>query len=190
MTSSPIKIRSLSALFVLTLFISGCSTTQSAPTDTASSATYAAPTTCELPEIVKAFDDQVNGSVYVPTDWQPSPGTDLYDAINNGGIACTYGIQVAEVGGTVLFAALTQDQWDEKKATWTGFGQLPIDLSGLDETDALILKEGSTGADEMHVWGVNLFIHGVWISVNASFLQNVDEAMPIINAAVNSLQKA
>ena len=184
------KIRGLTALFVLTLFISGCSATQSAPTDTASSATYAAPTTCELPEIVKAFDDQVDGSVYVPTEWQPSEGTDLYDAINNGGIACTYGIQVAEVGGTVLFAALTQKQWDEKKAPWTGFGQLPIDLPGLDETDAMILKEGSTGADEMHVWAINLYIQGVWISVNASFLQNVDEAMPIINAAVNSLQKA
>ena len=184
------KIRVFSALFVATLFLSGCSTTQPAPTETASSATYLAPTTCDLPELVKSFDDQVNGSVYVPTEWQPSPGTDLYDAINNGGIACTYGIQVAEVGGTVLFAALTQDQWDKKKSTWLDFGQISIDLPGLDETDAVILKEGSTGADEMHVWGVNLYIQGVWISVNASFLQNVDEAMPIIKAAVNSLQKA
>jgi hypothetical protein len=184
------NIRVLSALFVATLLLSGCSSTQPAPTDNASSATYLAPTTCELPGVVKSFDDQVKGSVYVPTEWQPSPGTDLYDAINNGGIACTYGIQVAEVGGTILFAALTQEQWDKKKTTWTGLGQIPIDLPGLDETDAVILKEGSTGADEMHVWGVNLYIHGVWIAVNASFLQNIDEAMPIINAAVASLTKA
>jgi hypothetical protein len=184
------KIRVVSAVFVTALFLSACSTTQPVPTESASSATYLAPTTCDLPEIVQAFDDQVKGSVYVPTDWQPSPGSDLYDAINNGGIACTYGIQVAEVGGTVLFAALTRDQWDKKKTTWTGLGQIPIDLPGLDETDAVIRKEGSTGADEMHVWGVNLYIQGVWISVNASFLQNIDEAMPIINAAVNSLQKA
>ena len=183
------KIRVIACLFVATLFLSGCSTSQNESTDNSSSASYLAPTTCELPEIVKAFDDQVEGSLYVPTPWEPSEGTDLYDAINNGGIACAYGIQVAEVGGTVLFAALTQEEWDKKKSTWTGFGQLPIDLPGLDETDAVILKEGSEGAAEMHVWAVNLYIQGVWISVNASFLKNVDEAMPIIKAAVNSLQK-
>jgi len=183
------KLRVISSLFVLTLILSGCSSTQSGSTENSSSAKYLAPTTCELPEIVQAFDDQVKGSLYVPTQWEPSEGTDLYDAINNGGIACSYGIQVAEVGGTVLFAALTQEQWDKKKSTWTGFGQTPIDLPALDEADALILKEGTEADVEMHVWAINLYINGVWISVNASFLQNVDEAMPIIKAAVNSLQQ-
>lgn len=184
------KIRVISGLFVLTLFLSGCSSTQSASTENSPGANYVAPTTCELPAIVKAFDDQVEGSVYVPTQWEPSEGTDLYDAINNGGIACTYGIQVAEVGGTVLFAALTQDQWDNKKTVWKGFGQIPIDLPGLAESDALILKEGTEADAEMHVWAVNLYIQGVWISVNASFLQNIEEVMPIINAAVSSLKKS
>jgi hypothetical protein len=174
------KIRTLSGVFACVLLLSGC----------AQESNYLAPTTCELPGVVKSFDDQVQGSVYVPTQWQPSPGTDLYDAINNNGIACTYGIQVAEVGGTLLFANLTQDQWDTKKAAWLTSGQVQIDLPNLDEKDAVILKEGSTGADEMHVWGVNLYIHGVWIALNASFLQNIDEAMPIINAAVASLTKA
>ena len=89
-----------------------------------------------------------------------------------------------------MFAALTQEQWEKKETVWKGFGQIPIDLPNLDESDALILKEGSTGADEMHVWGVNLYIQGVWISVNASFLQNIEEALPIVNAAVQSLQKS
>jgi hypothetical protein len=180
------KLRVFSGVLVCAIILSGCAQ----ETEQAQESKLLAPTTCELPEIVKAFDDQVKGSVYVPTQWEPSEGTDLYDAINNGGIACTYGIQVAEIGGTILFAALTQDQWNTKKSTWTGFGQIPIDLPGLNESDALILKEGSTGADEMHVWGVNLFIQGVWISVHASFLQNIEEAMPIVNAAVQSLQKA
>jgi hypothetical protein len=184
------KIRVYAAFFVLTLLLSGCSTTQSASTENSPRESYLAPTTCELPAVVKAFDDQVKGSVYVPTQWEPAEGTDLYDAINNGGIACTYGIQVAEIGGTILFAALTQEQWEKKETVWKGFGQIPIDLPNLDESDALILKEGSTGADEMHVWGVNLYIQGVWISVNASFLQNIEEAMPIINAAVSSLKKS
>jgi hypothetical protein len=179
------KLRVFSGVLICAIILSGCAQ----ETEQAQESKLLAPTTCELPEIVKAFDDQVKGSVYVPTQWEPSEGTDLYDAINNGGIACTYGIQVAEVGGTVLFAALTQDQWDAKKSVWTGFGQTPIDLPGLNESDALILKEGTEADAEMHVWAINLYIQGVWISVNASFLQNVEEAMPIINAAVSSLKK-
>jgi len=53
----------------------------------------------------------------------------------------------------------------------------------------VILKEGSTGADEMHVWAINLLINDVWIQVGASFLQTVDEAMPIIEAAIESMVK-
>jgi hypothetical protein len=179
------KLRVFSGVLIVAIILTGCAQV----TEQAQESKLLAPITCELPEIVQAFDDQVKGSLYVPTQWEPSEGTDLYDAINNGGIACSYGIQVAEVGGTVLFAALTQEQWDKKKSTWTGFGQTQIDLPGLNETDALILKEGTEADVEMHVWAINLYIQGVWISINASFLQNIEEAMPIVNAAVQSLQK-
>ena len=62
-----------------------------------------------------------------------------------------------------------------------------VEFAGIDEADATILKEGATGADEMHVWGVNLLYKGVWIQVNASFLQNLEEALPIIQSAIDSL---
>jgi hypothetical protein len=39
----------------------------------------------------------------------------------------------------------------------------------------------------MHVWAINLLINDVWIQVGASFLQTVDEALPIIQAAIDSL---
>jgi hypothetical protein len=39
----------------------------------------------------------------------------------------------------------------------------------------------------MHVWAINLLINDVWIQVGASFLQNVDEALPIVQAAIDSL---
>jgi len=45
------------------------------------------------------------------------------------------------------------------------------------------LQDG-TAADEMHVWRINLLIHGVWIQVGASFLQTLDEALPIIKASI------
>lgn len=180
------NLRKLVGLACALLLLSGCA--QATP-DAHQSMEMSAPTACEIPGLVSAFDAAVPGSKYVPTAWEPSVGTDLYDAINSGGIACTYGIQVAEIGGTVLFGNLDSAQWEKKKSQWLADGQIAIDLPGIDESDAVMLKEGSTGADEMHIWGVNLLIHGVWIQVNASFLQNIDEALPIIEAAIAALQE-
>lgn len=176
------KFASLLALLLLT----GCAhpIQETAPI---AAVKYSAPTSCDQPIVIAAFDAQVVGAKYVPTDWQPSIGTDLYDVINAGGIACTYGIQTAEIGGTVMWANDSNGLWESKKTQWLKDGQKQIDLPGIDETDATILKEGATSADEMHVWGVNLLYKGVWIQVNASFLQNLDEALPIIQSAIDSL---
>jgi hypothetical protein len=40
----------------------------------------------------------------------------------------------------------------------------------------------------MHVWKVNLLINDVWILVGASFFQDVEEALPIIKAAIIATQ--
>lgn len=178
----------LSAAALSILLLAGCSSTKANEVAPAKVMQLFAPSTCEQPSLISAFDDQVKGSKFVPADWQPSQGTDLYDVYQVGGIACTYGIQVAEIGGTVMWAQNTDNLWETKKAQWLTQGQTEIDLPGIDEADAVMLKEGSTSADEMHVWGVNLLINDVWIQVNASFLQNVDEALPIIQAAIDSLK--
>ena len=88
-----------------------------------------------------------------------------------------------------MWASNVDNLWDAKKTQWLEQGQIEIDLPGIDETDAVILKEGSTGADEMHVWAINLLINDVWIQVGASFLQNVEEALPIIQAAIEAMVK-
>lgn len=178
-------IKVISALISIFL-VAGCSSTVANEMSGAESQ-LKPPSNCEQSAVIDAFAVQVPGSKYVPTDWQPAEGTDLYDVYQAGGIACTYGIQVAEVGGTVMWAPDKENLWDRKRQEWLSLGQKQIDLPGIDEQDAYILKEGSTSADEIHVWGVNLLINGVWIQVNASFLQNIDEATPIIEAAISSL---
>ena len=179
-------IKLLSSVLSL-IILTGCSTV-SADENQEAQKQLKPPANCEQSDVVDAFAAQVPGSKYVPTEWQPSEGTDLYDVYQAGGIACTYGIQVAEVGGTVMWAPNADNLWERKKLEWLELGQKQIDIPGIDEQDAYILKEGSTSADEMHVWGVNLLINNVWIQVNASFLQNIDEATPIIDAAVRSLR--
>ena len=180
------KSKILILVAMIGISITACSTNK-AEVNNEQSVKFSAPSTCEQSKVVAAFDAQVKGSKYVPTDWQPSEGTDLFDAINNGGIACSYGIQVAEVGGTILWANNSNGLWDKKEKQWLADGQQLVDLPGLDEDKALMLKEGSIAADEMHVWGVNVLYKGVWIQLNASFLQNIDEAMPIIKSAIDSL---
>jgi hypothetical protein len=168
------------------ILLTGCASSTPEASD-GKMAQLTPPASCEQELVVQAFADQVEGSRHVPTDWQPSPGTDLFDVYEAGGIACTYGIQVAEVGGTVMWASNIDNLWDRKKTQWLEQGQVQIDLPGINETDAVILKEGSTAADEMHVWAINLLINDVWIQVGATFLQNVDEALPIIQSAIDSL---
>lgn len=141
------------------------------------------PASCEIPGVIAEFAAQVPGSKYVPTDWQAFPDTDLAAVLDNNGIACTYGIQVAEVGGTVLWTPDAENIWEQRKTSWVEFGETPIDLPGISETSAYVLKEG-TESGEIHVWKINLLIDGVWIQVGASFLQNVEEALPIIEAAI------
>jgi hypothetical protein len=177
----------LRVLLLSVLLLSSCSTdSNQVDSDAAKVSAGKVPATCEISAVINEFAAQVPGSKYVPTDWQPSPDTDLAAALGNHGIACTYGIQVAEVGGTILWASNSDNVWDLRKQSWIESGETPVDLPDLDETEAYILQEG-TSADEMHVWRINILIRGVWIQVGASFLQNLDEALPIIRASVDAI---
>lgn len=145
------------------------------------------PASCEIPEVVAEFAAQVPESKFVPTDWQAFPDTDLAAVLDNNGIACAYGIQVAEVGGTVLWTPNAENIWEERKSSWIQSSETPIDLPEINETAAYVLKEG-TESGEMHVWKVNLLINDVWIQVGASFFQDVEETLPIIKAAIVATQ--
>lgn len=174
-------------LILSTLLLSSCSSSNTAiTTDGVETVAGKVPTSCESTQVLSAFAALVPGSEFIPTDWQPSPKTDLEAALSNQGIACTYGIQQAEIGGTILWAANSSNVWDERKQSWIDAGQTPIDLPGIQETAAYILQDG-TSADDMHVWRVNFLIRGVWIQIGASFLQNLDEALPIIQASIAAI---
>jgi hypothetical protein len=133
-------MRKTVAIAVSLILLTGCSNSVPEASD-GKMARLKPPTSCEQEMVIQAFADQVDGSRYVPTDWQPSPGTDLFDVYEAGGIACTYGIQVAEIGGTVMWASNVDNLWDRKKIEWLEQGQVQIDLPGINETDAVILKE-------------------------------------------------
>ena len=176
----------VSVILCSLLLLSACGDSENQEnTETTSSSTVGIlPATCELDEVNSAFATIIPPSKYIPTQWTPAEGTDLAAALNAGGIACTYGDQDAEVGGTVIWAP--SSAWTEREEVWKSEGMEPIDIPNFNETAAYKLPEGSTSADGMPAWRVNLLINGVWIQLGAAFIQSFDEAAPIINAAVQA----
>lgn len=144
------------------------------------------PMTCELSGVNEAFKKIIPPSKYIPTNWQPAAGTDLEAALNAGGIACSYGDQDAEVGGTIIWAPAMA--WKVRESQWKADGMESVDIPNIDENAAYKLPEGATSADGMPAWRVNLLINGVWIQLGAAFIQTWEEATPIIKAAIEATQ--
>lgn len=160
-------IRRCGVAIVGLAIVAGCSSTASAPT------------TCPTDELLPTISQYVQGSSFIDTPWEPAPDTDLRAAMSAGGVACSYGIQEAEVGTTILFAQ-GKDVFESRRQTWKTDGQQSVDIAGTDEAWALYAMNG----DERHLWIVNLLVDDVWIQVNATFLSDLDEAQPLIEAAI------
>jgi hypothetical protein len=167
------------------LFLTACSND---PESTTAPQLPSVPSDCTKTKVLAAFPDKVPNPKFINTDWEPSEGTDLYAAYNAGGIACSYGIQEAEIGATILWAPDNQILFEERSKEWIAAGQKELDLPDFDEEKAYVLTEGTEGQGEFHVWAINYLIDGVWIQVGATFLGSIDEAMPIVEAAANSLR--
>jgi hypothetical protein len=142
------------------------------------------PSSCALPDVIQAFDQRLEGAAFIPTVWEPAEGTDLFDVYEAGGIACTYGIESAEVGGTVMWTSAGDEFWGEKSAEWSAAGHVAVDIPNLDEHEAYVFE--TTSADDQAVWFINFHINGVWVQFGASkFITGLDDATAIIQAAAN-----
>jgi hypothetical protein len=179
----------------LVFLLAACSATPtpSQPDPTASASETASPSSqpetgvspdsCDLEEVIAAFNERIDGAVFIPTDWQPAEGTDLFDVYEAGGIACTYGIESAEIGGTVMWATASDELWLEKSTEWKAAGYVVADIPDVDEHEAFVLE--TTSADGQAVWYINFHIGGVWVQFGASkFIASLDDALEIVQAAV------
>lgn len=146
------------------------------------------PNDCTKTAILAALPDSIPNPQYIATEWEPAEGTDLEEAYSRGGIACSYGIQEAEIGTTILWAPNDEGVFESRIPEWTKSNQVMTDLPEIEEDAAYVLAEGDENSVERHVWTINLSIDGIWIQVNATFLQTIEEAVPLIQAAIDSLQ--
>jgi len=179
------KVKKSALLLILSLLLASCSSQQ----EVAAPELPSVPSNCTDTEVLESILPRIAEAKYIETEWEPAEGTDLYAAYNAGGIACTYGLQEAEVGATILWAPDNKSLFSELTPSWVGFGQKEIDLPGIEEDAAYYLSEGIEGQGEYHIWSVNLLINGAWIQVGATFFNSLEDAIPVIKAAIDSLQR-
>ena len=141
------------------------------------------PSACPQGDFLAAVERYVPGSAFIDTPWEPAPDTDLRAALDAGGIACSYGIQEAEVGATILWTP-SAATFESRRTVWQADGQERVDVPGADEAWALRESAGT----EQHLWALNLLVDGAWIQVNATFLSDLDEAQPLVDAAIAVLR--
>lgn len=137
------------------------------------------PESCPQGDFLAAMNSYVEGSVFIDTPWEPAPDTDLAAALDNGGVACSYGIQEAEVGATILWS--TSEAYAERLAQWQADGREEVSVAGADE--AWANQEVVSGA-ERHLWALNLLVDDVWIQINATFLPDLAAAESLVEAAI------
>jgi len=152
------------------------------------SISYSVPKDCLSTDVLAALQKDVRQAQFIDTPWQPAPGTELADFLNNGGIACSYGMQSAEVGITVDWVADGTKLFNGRTAGWLGEGYQKIDIPNLMETDAYFMQKDQSPTNEFHQYHVKFLINGFWINVSSTFGKTIEDGSGWIAAAVSSLE--
>jgi undecaprenyl-diphosphatase len=145
------------------------------------------PKDCLSTKVLAALQKDVRQAQFIEMPWEPAPGTELADFLNNGGIACTYGIQSAEVGISVDWVGDATSLFNNRVEGWISAGFQKIDLPNLSESEAYFFQRDQSPTNEFHQYRVNLLIDGFWISLGSSFGKTIEDGSEWLKAAVESL---
>jgi undecaprenyl-diphosphatase len=148
---------------------------------------YSVPKDCESTKVLAELQKDVRQAQYIDMPWQPAAGTELADFLNNGGIACTYGIQSAEVGISVDWVANGTALFNNRTAGWLAEGYEKIDIPNLMESEAYFFQRDQSPTNEFSRYQVKFLINGFWINLSASFGKTIEDSSGWIKAAVDSL---
>ena len=150
---------------------------------------YSVPKDCLSTDVLAALQKDVRQAQFIDTPWQPAPGTELADFLNNGGIACSYGIQSAEVGISVNWVANGTSMFSNRVAGWISEGYEKIDIPNLMESEAYFFQKDQSPTNEFSQYQVKFLINGFWINLSSSFGKTIEDSSGWILAAVTSLEK-
>jgi len=177
-------IKKVALFATLAILLVGCGTV--AKTSTTSPA-FQPPANCNDTNVLSALPSDLANPMYIPTEWQPAAGTDLEAILNGGGIACTYGVQQAEIGVTVSWVKNSKDLFASRIAGWKSAGFEENKIAGVTADQMYVISEAAMNAREIHSWSANILVKGNWIQVSASYIYKSNDAAALINAAITSL---
>ena len=181
----------LPILLISVLILTSCGSSTKAPTPkptpTVRSVAMAVPQDCLKTKMLDALRTAVPNAQYIPTKWQPAPGTELADVLGNGGIACSYGLQSEAIGLTVRWVSNSKMLFEANEPKWFADGYQVIDIPNLNETKAYFKQRDQSGTQEFSIYSINYLINGNWISLNSTFGKTIADGAAWISAATASL---
>jgi hypothetical protein len=177
--------KKLAVFASLAILLAGCGTATKTPTATPA---FQPPANCNDTNVLSALPQDITNAMYIPTEWQPAPGTDLEAILNSGGIACTYGVQQAEIGATVSWVKNSKNLFASRIAGWKSAGFEEKTIAGVTADQMYVISDAAMNAREIHSWNANILVKGNWIQVSASYIYKSNDAAALINAAITSLQ--
>ncbi|MEI8065753.1 MAG: hypothetical protein WCH42_00295 [Actinomycetes bacterium] len=184
------KSKLLIPLGAATLLLSACGTLASKPTPSATpiAVVYRIPTSCDSTGMLKAIKSSIANAEVIATQWTPAPGTELADVIDHGGIACSYGVQSAEIGATAMWVENKGQMFEYRIPAWLNAGYKRVDVTGYPKSRAYLLFKPQSPTQEFRVWQLEMLVDGFWIRLSTSSGDTTESNLHFVTAAVKSIQ--
>lgn len=142
------------------------------------------PSSCDLPELVELIDGLgFPGAIDVTPLWDPADGTDLKLALDNGGLACAWGVPETDGGVVVYWVPVTDALWIEASELWTSDGMESIDVPDLAEDAAFFTYLPQSETNEFPRWELNVRFTDLWIQVATSSWVNPSDGNAVVESA-------
>jgi hypothetical protein len=188
-----VLLKKISFSIAAVLLLTGCGgAVKVAPTPSATPSSanpipkLVIPTDCLKAGMNEALSQIVPEAKYIPTKWQPAPGTELANFLDNGGLACSYGLQSAEVGITAKWVDDSKGLFENRIAGWVAEGYVKTELPDTKGAEAYFLLKKQSPTQEFHVWSLNVKYHQTWLQLNCTaFAQTLDAGLPLFKAMIS-----
>jgi hypothetical protein len=138
--------------------------------------------------MLDAVKQTIPNATIIATNWTPALGTELADVINDGGIACSYGVQSAEIGATAMWVENKSQIFEYRIPAWLNMGYHRVDIVGYPKARAYLLFKPQSPTQEFRIWQLELLVDGYWIRLSTSSGDTVQSNISLITATVKSLQ--
>lgn len=175
------KVKFLAVILLLPLLTSCGSTVANKVTPTAK---VELPTSCESASVFAEIKKEIPGSQFINTPWNPAPDSELFDVLKNGGLACSYGLQSAEIGVTVRWVKDLgfYDRWSKE---WMKSGYQVVNLSEYGLGQGYFLAKPQSATQEFNLWNLNFLQNRVWVSLSKTTPGDLSSARGLIESLLS-----